>query len=117
MTYYGDYECPVCQAFTLDGGFNQLVSKDVRPGKVKVVYKSFCTATCDGPNQNSFTVQQVAGLAAGEQKMFWQYTELFYHEQGQEDSGYVNAAYFDGLAQQVPGLNYAAWLTAATARA
>src|SRR6185312_2670740 len=37
MTYYGDLKCPVCQAFTLQGGFQQLVTKDVRAGKVKVV--------------------------------------------------------------------------------
>jgi len=112
MTYYGDYECPVCQAFTLDGGFPQLVSNDVRAGKVKVVYRSFCTATCNGPNKNSFTEQQAGGLAAGEQKLFWQYTELFYREQGAEDSGYATPAFFQGIAQQVPGLNFTAWKSA-----
>src|SRR5437763_1653811 len=50
MTYYGDYECPVCKDFTLSGGFPQLVANDVRSGKVKVVYASFCTATCNGPD-------------------------------------------------------------------
>ena len=51
-------------------------------GKVKVVYRSFCTATCNGPDPSVFNTQQVAGLAAGKQNKFWQYTELFYHEQG-----------------------------------
>ena len=36
MTYFGDYECPICQAFTLEGGFPQLVQNEVRPGKVQV---------------------------------------------------------------------------------
>jgi protein-disulfide isomerase len=109
MTYYGDYECPVCQAFTLDGGFPQLVQNDVRQGKVQVVYKSFCTATCNGPGQSVFNTQQVAGLAAGEQSKFWQYTELFYHQQGQEDTGYVNESYLTGLADQVTGLKLPQW--------
>jgi protein-disulfide isomerase len=109
MTYFGDYECPVCQAFTLEGGFPQLVQNDVRSGKVQVLYKSFCTATCNGPGQSVFNTQQVAGLAAGEQSKFWQYTELFYHEQGQEDTGYVNENYLTGLADQVTGLNLAQW--------
>ncbi len=109
MTYYGDYECPVCQAFTLEGGFPQLVSSDVRQGKVQVVYKSFCTATCNGPNKNLFPTQQVAGLAAGQQNRFWQYTELFYHEQGTEDTAYVNEAYLQALAQQTTGLNLTKW--------
>jgi protein-disulfide isomerase len=112
MTYYGDYECPVCQAFTLEGGFPQLVANDVRSGKVKVEYKSFCTATCGGPGETVFNTQQVAGLAAGRQNLFWQFTELFYREQGQEDSGYVNESYLDGLARQIPSLNFAAWKTA-----
>ena len=76
---------------------------------MKVVYKSFCTATCNGPNPNVFPTQQVAGLAAGKQNKFWQYTELFYREQGQEDTGYVNEAYLTALARQITGLNLATW--------
>ena len=109
MTYFGDYECPVCKAFTLQGGFPQLVSNEVRQGKVQVVYKSFCTATCNGPDPSVFNTQQVAGLAAGKQNKFWQYTELFYHEQGQEDTGYVTDAYLTGLANQITGLNLTTW--------
>jgi protein-disulfide isomerase len=109
MTYYGDLKCPVCQAFTLQGGFSQLVSNDVRSGKVKVVYDAFCTATCSGPDPNEFPVQQAAALAAGKQDKFWQFAELFYHEQGDETNAYVTTAYLDGLARQVTGLNFAAW--------
>ena len=112
MTYYGDYECPVCQAFTLDGGFPQLVANDVRAGKVKVVYRSFCTATCGGPGLSVFNTQQVAGLAAGKQNLFWHFTELFYREQGKEDTGYVNESYLTSLAQQTTGLNVSAWQSA-----
>jgi protein-disulfide isomerase len=54
-------------------------------------------------------VQQVAGLAAGQQNKFWFFTELFYNEQGQEDTNYVTENYLDGLASQVPGLNLPAW--------
>ena len=109
MTYYGDYQCPVCQAFTLQGGFPQLVQNEVRQGKVKVVYKAFCTATCNGSDPSIFNTQQVAGLAAGKQNRFWHYTELFYHEQGQEGTGYVNEAYLTALAQQTTGLNLSTW--------
>jgi protein-disulfide isomerase len=107
LTYYGDLQCPVCQAFTLNG-FKQLVSKDVRSGKVQVVYKALQTATRD---TQTFQQQQVAALAAGQQQRFWNYAELFYHEQGQEGSGYVNENYLDALAQQVPGLNMGTWRT------
>ena len=105
LTYYGDLECPVCQEFTL-GSFPKLVANEVRAGKVQVVYKAFQTAT---PDATTFQTQQVAALAAGNQQRFWNYVELFYHEQGQEDSGYVNEAYLQGLAKQVPGLNLVKW--------
>jgi protein-disulfide isomerase len=109
MTYYGDLECPVCRDFTLNGGFPQLVANEVRQGKVKVEYRAFQTATRDA---QTFQTQQVAALAAGEQNKFWDYAELFYNEQGQEDTGYVTNSYLTGLAQQVPGLNLSEWQSA-----
>ncbi|MBV8945265.1 MAG: thioredoxin domain-containing protein [Solirubrobacterales bacterium] len=112
MTYYGDLKCPVCQAFTLQGGFPQLVSNDVRSGKVKVVYSAFCTATCGGPDPSEFPTQQAAALAAGKQNRFWQFAELFYRQQGSETDAYVTEAFLDGLARQVTGLDFAQWKTA-----
>lgn len=106
MTYYGDLECPICRDFTLSGGFPQLVANEVRAGKVKVIYKSFETATQD---PTVFKTQQVAALAAGQQQHFWNFTELFYHEQGAEGSGYVNESYLQGLANQVTGLDVSKW--------
>ncbi|HEY3725986.1 MAG TPA: thioredoxin domain-containing protein [Solirubrobacteraceae bacterium] len=108
MTYYGDLECPICQDFTLNGGFPQLVSKDVRSGKVQVVYRAFQTATRDPA---VFKTQQVAALAAGQQQRFWNFTELFYRQQGAEGSNYVNESYLAGLAKQIPGLDISKWQT------
>ena len=109
MTYYGDFECPVCQAFTLGnngGGWPQFVTDQVKTGKVKVVYNAFETATRD---PSVFKTQQAAALAAGQQNKFWNFAELFYHEQGAEGTGYVTTQYLTGLAQQIPGLNMTTW--------
>ncbi len=106
VDYYGDLQCPVCRDFTLNGGWPQLVQNEVRQGKVKVAYRAFETATRD---PGTFQTQQVAALAAGKQAKFWNYMELFYREQGAEGTGYVNEAYLDGLAQQIPGLNVSQW--------
>jgi protein-disulfide isomerase len=108
MTYYGDLECPICRDFTLAGGWPQLVANDVKTGKVKVVYRSFQTATRD---PQTFQTQQVAALAAGKQNLYWYYMELFYNEQGQEGTGYVTESYLTSLARQVPGLNLTMWQT------
>ncbi len=108
MTYFGDLECPICRDFTLTS-FVQLVQDEVKQGKVKVVYKSFCTATCNGPGQGVFTEQQSAAYAAGEQNKFWNFAELFYHEQGTEDTGYVNTGYLNNLAEQTSALDLPTW--------
>ncbi len=110
VTEFGDLECPVCKSFA-QGAENQLIQNDVRSGKVDLVYKSLCTATCSGPNASLFPAQQAAALAAGLQNKQWYYIELFYNEQGTEDTGYVTDTYLNGLANQVPGLDFSKWST------
>lgn len=105
LQYFGDLECPICKEFTL-GALPPIIQKWVRTGKVKIEYRSLETATRE---QETFKTQQVAALAAGKQSKMWNYLETFYHEQGEEDSGYVTESYLQGLAQQVPGLNLTAW--------
>jgi protein-disulfide isomerase len=108
LKYFGDLECPICKEFTL-GAFPSLIEKYVRTGKMKVEYLSMETATRE---PEVFKTQQIAAYAAGKQNLAWYFIELFYHEQGQEDSGYATESYFQGLAQQVPGLNLSAWIAA-----
>jgi protein-disulfide isomerase len=105
MQYFGDLECPICKEFTL-GALPSLIQKYVRTGKLKIEYLSMQTATRE---RETFQTQQVAALAAGKQNLMWHYLELFYHEQGEEGSGYVTESYLQGLAAQVPGLNLADW--------
>ncbi|HLI32915.1 MAG TPA: thioredoxin domain-containing protein [Solirubrobacteraceae bacterium] len=105
LVYFGDLQCPICREFTL-GAFPSVVANFVRTGKLKVEYRSMETATREPA---IFREQQAAALAAGLQHKMWYFVELFYHEQGEEDSGYVTPAYLRGLAQQVPGLNLARW--------
>jgi protein-disulfide isomerase len=108
LQYFGDLECPVCREFTL-GALPTLISKYVRAGKLKIEYRSLETATRE---PETFRTQQIAALAAGKQKLMWHYVELFYHEQGEEDSGYVTESFLQGLASQVPGLNTTSWSAA-----
>ena len=87
----------------------ELLASDVRPGKVKIVYRSLETATRD---PQTFQTQQVAALAAGKQNRFWGYIALFYRQQGAEGTGYVSDSYLAGLANQIPGLNIGNWRSA-----
>jgi protein-disulfide isomerase len=105
LQYFGDLECPVCRAFTI-GALPSVIGKWVRGGALKVEYRSLETATRE---PEVFRTQQVAALAAGTQNKMWNFVETFYHEQGEEDTGYVTESFIQGIAKQVPGLNLAAW--------
>ena len=108
LEYFGDLQCPICREFTLEA-LPSIIDSYVRNGKVKIEYRSMETATRD---PDTFDIQQVAALAAGQQDKLWNFIELFYHEQGKEDSGYVTESFLQGLARQVPGLNLIAWTAA-----
>jgi len=108
ITEFGDLECPYC-AQLATGSLAQLIARDVRAGTVKLVYRSLETATGAGPDADLWPLQQAAAYAAGRQDRAWYYIELFYREQGPEDSGYATTPFLQTVARQVPGLNYAAW--------
>src|SRR5262249_3331472 len=105
LQYFGDLQCPVCKQFTI-AALPSIIQKWVRTGKLKIEYRSMKTATQE---PETFDTQQVAALAAGKQAKMWYYLELFYREQQEENSGYVNEHFLQNLAQQVPGLTLAKW--------
>ena len=117
LMYWGDLQCPICQEFTLGqngGGLPQFIATDVRQGKAKVEYLSFCTATCNPSNPTGgtsvFNTQQSAAYAAGKQNLAWYYIEMFYREQGTEDSGYATKSFIDSIGAQIPSLKQKSWL-------
>ena len=105
LQVFGDLECPVCRALAV-GSLKHLIDGPVRAHRLRIQYRSLETATRE---RRVFFEQQAAALAAGEQNKLWYFVELFYREQGLEDSGYVTNAYLRGIARQVPGLNIGAW--------
>jgi len=108
VTEYGDLQCPICRDFAL-GAENQLISNDVKAGRVKLVYKSLETASGSSPNPGIFPTQQAAAYAAGAQGKAWNYILVFYHQQGQEGTAYVNQTFLNDIAQSIPGLNFSKW--------
>jgi protein-disulfide isomerase len=105
LQFFGDLECPTSREFTV-GALPSLIDRWVRGGDLRIEYRSLETATREPA---VFTTQQVAALAAGMQDRLWYYLELFYQEQGREDSGYVTESYLRGLARQAPGLSLELW--------
>ncbi len=105
LQYFGDLECPICREFTI-GALPSIIPQWVRTGKLRIEYHSMETATRE---PETFKTQQVAAYAAGKQDKAWYFIETFYHEQGEEDSGYVTEKYIQGIASQVPGLDLEKW--------
>ncbi len=110
VTEFGDLQCPICAGFS-SGPERQLITNDVRAGKVRLLYRSSETATGNGPDPHVFGPQQAAALAAGEQGKAWQYILLFYAQQGTEGTSYVTDAFLTGIARQISGLNVSQWQT------
>jgi 2-hydroxychromene-2-carboxylate isomerase len=48
-----------------------------------------------------------ATVAAGMQGRMWQFADLFYRNQGRENSGYVTPGFVGRIAEAVPGLDIA----------
>jgi protein-disulfide isomerase len=105
VQYYGDLQCPFCGEFS-DKALPSIIKNDVRSGKLRIEYRALETATHE---PEIFRTQQVAALAAGKQNKLWNFIEAFYKSQGEEDSGYVNEAFLQGLASRITGLNLSKW--------
>jgi protein-disulfide isomerase len=106
LVYFGDLQCPICRDFTL-GALPPIIKKWVVSGKLRIEYRSLQTATHD---PETFKSQQIAALAAGAQNKMWNYLELFYHQQGEENTEYVTEAFLENLARQAQ-VDQAKWKT------
>jgi len=83
---FADPQCPFCKEYTLNE-MPTLIQKYVRTGKAKMELRYL---TFIGPD--SVTAAGVLE-AAGAQGKLWQASDLFYRNQGEENSGYVDDAF------------------------
>jgi protein-disulfide isomerase len=90
---FADLQCPFCRQYTTSV-FPQLVDKYVKPGKVKMVWRNL---TFIGPD--SVTAARAAS-AAGAQNKLWDFADLFYKNQGTENTGYVTDKFIQDIATQ-----------------
>ena len=90
MTEFADLQCPFCKQFALTT-YPIIVNKYVATGKLRVEFK---TLTFIGPDSEKAAR---AAAAAGEQKRESYFTQLWYFNQGQENSGYATDAFIEKL--------------------
>jgi protein-disulfide isomerase len=102
VTEFGDPQCPVCKAFSQQVA-PELISSEVKTGNVKYVYQPYLII---GPDSKP---AMKAVLAAGEQNRFWNYLQLFYVNQGEENSGYVTDDFLTNIAKAAGVSDIDAW--------
>jgi protein-disulfide isomerase len=102
VTEFGDPQCPVCKAFA-EQVAPDLISSEVKTGDVKYVYQPYLII---GPDSKP---AMKAILAAGEQDKFWNYLQLFYANQGEENSGYVTDDFLTNIAKAAGVSDMSAW--------
>ena len=91
LTEYVDLQCPVCAAASRQT-LPTIVNDYVRTGKVKLDVR-----TLDFIGPDSTRAAKVAA-AAERQARLWPFLEVFYANQGQENSGYVTDAFLRRVA-------------------
>lgn len=80
---FGDLQCPVCAAYSKDV-LPEIMETQVRKGTVRIDFRNL---TIIGPESVG---AGAAALAAGEQGRGWSFVDLFYRNQGDENSGYAD---------------------------
>jgi protein-disulfide isomerase len=100
---FGDLQCPVCAAYSEDV-LPEIMETQVRKGNVKIDFRNL---TIIGPESVG---AGAAALAAGEQGRGWSFVDLFYRNQGDENSGYADDdAFLRALAKAAGVRNLAKW--------
>lgn len=99
---FGDLQCPFCAAYA-EEILPPMIESQVKQGKVKIEFRNF---TIVGPES---TPAGAAALAAGAQGRGWNYIELFYRNQGGENSGYADDAFLEAVAKAAGVKDLARW--------
>jgi protein-disulfide isomerase len=90
LVEFADLQCPICREYSLQS-LPQLVQDYVRTGKVRMEFRNLSFL---GPD--SITAGRAAA-AASQQNKLWNFADVFYYNQGEENSGYVTQDFIDRI--------------------
>jgi protein-disulfide isomerase len=99
---YGDLQCPVCKGYA-EEILPPIIQTAVRSGKVKISFRNY---TIIGPES---APAGTAALSAGSQERGWNYLEIFYRNQGEENSGYADEEFLAAVARAAGVKNMTKW--------
>src|SRR6185437_2501592 len=89
---YGDLQCPFCKE-NAETVTPPIIENAVRNGEASLTFRNFIII---GPE--SFPAGEAA-LAAGAQGKGWNFIELWYRNQGEENSGYVTEEFIESIGK------------------
>jgi protein-disulfide isomerase len=115
---FADLQCPICQQFSQQV-LPQIVQDHVRNGQAKIELRLVDILDRGGITDSA----RMAAVAYGAQQQdkLWNFADLQYFNQREEDTGYASDAYIKSIASGVRGLDvtkaFAALPTAGAAKA
>lgn len=98
LVEFADLQCPFCRDYTT-GVLPALVERYVRDGRLRMEFRNVSFIGND-----SLRAAQMAGAAAMQDKL-WQFVDLFYLNQGGENTGYVTDEFLRRIASAIRGLD------------
>lgn len=99
---FGDLQCPFCKA-NAEEVTPPVIETAVREGEASITFRQFIII---GPE--SIPAGEAA-LAAGAQNKAWNFIELFYRNQGEENSGYVTDEFIESIGKKSGIPDFATW--------
>jgi protein-disulfide isomerase len=99
---YGDLQCPFCRE-NAEQVTPEIIENQVRSGEASITFRNFIII---GPQ--SIPAGEAA-LAAGAQGKGWNFIELFYRNQGEENSGYVTEKFIESIGEGAGIPDLARW--------
>jgi protein-disulfide isomerase len=92
LTEFADPQCPGCAAASQQV-LPELIQRYVRTGKLRILYEG--QTFLGGDSERLLRL----ALAAAQQQKLWNVIELFYLNQGAENSGYATDSYLKAIAK------------------
>jgi protein-disulfide isomerase len=92
LVEFGDLQCPFCKHYS-EEVIPPVIEGAVRRGEAKLDFRNY---TIIGPES---IPAGAAAIAAGKQSRGWNFVEIFYRNQGEEDSGYVTDKFLTAVAR------------------
>lgn len=99
---YGDLQCPFCKA-NAESVTPAIIENQVRKGEASLTFRNFIII---GPES---VPAGEAALAAGAQDKGWDFIELWYRNQGEENSGYATEEFIESIGKAAKIPDFAKW--------